>query len=263
MYLRAILGSMHIVTTRVVPILILALAAAASVAAQQPAAAPEPALAALARFLARAPEPLTRYRAIRRIEASNARFKKHGWLVALTELSPEHGFTFRILEEGGSASVLARVLRPVLAGEQSLIARGDAARAALTRDNYEWLGAAPGEAGQIALLVRPKRRDVTLVEGTVAVTAEGADLVAVSGRLSKTPSFWTRRVDVVRRYGRIAGVRVPLRLESVAQVLVAGRSSMSMTYQYEMVNGVAVAADEGRQNEQASAALDVHAVLTP
>jgi hypothetical protein len=244
---------MRSITTFAVFFLGLALHLVIPVRAQLPALLPEPARVTIARFLDRAPEPLTRYRAIRRIEAENPRFKKHGWLVALTELSPEKGFTYRILEEGGSASVLSRVLRPVLLGEQELIARGDAARAALTRDNYEWLGAEPNDTGLVALLVRPKRRDVTLVEGTVAVTADGADLVAVSGRLSRSPSFWTRRVDVVRRYGRVAGVRVPLSLESVAQVLVAGRSSMSMTYEYEMVNGTPVTADETRQAVQTTA----------
>ncbi len=59
-------------------------------------------------------------------------------------------------------------------------------------------------------------------------------------------------MDVVRRYGRVAGVRVPLSLESVAQVLVAGRSSMSMTYQYEMVNGAPVTAGDVRQAVQSA-----------
>jgi hypothetical protein len=31
------------------------------------------------------------------------------------------------------------------------------------------------------------------------------------GRLSKAPSFWTRRVEVVRYYRRINGIRVPVR----------------------------------------------------
>jgi hypothetical protein len=62
-------------------------------------------------------------------------------------------------------------------------------------------------------------------------------LTRIEGKLSKTPSFWTRRVDVVRRYERKAGVRVPMSIESVAQVLIAGRSTFKMTYEYETVNG--------------------------
>jgi hypothetical protein len=81
---------------------------------------------------------------------------------------------------------------------------------------------------------------MTLVHGAVFVTDIDADLVRVEGRLARNPSFWTRRVDIVRRYGRVAGVRVPLDVESIAQVRIAGRSVMTMTYQYEMVNGQVV-----------------------
>ena len=59
----------------------------------------------------------------------------------------------------------------------------------------------------------------------------------IEGRLSKAPSFWTRRVEVVRHYERINGVRVPVAIESVASVLIAGRSTFKMTYQYETING--------------------------
>jgi hypothetical protein len=34
---------------------------------------------------------------------------------------------------------------------------------------------------------------------------------------------------------------VPTRLDSVAQIRLAGRSTLSMTYEYEMVNGVDLA----------------------
>ena len=64
----------------------------------------------------------------------------------------------------------------------------------------------------------------------------------IEGRLSKPPSFWTRRVEIVRRYQRFAGVRMPVALESVASVLIAGRSTFRMSYEYETVNGQRVGA---------------------
>jgi len=66
----------------------------------------------------------------------------------------------------------------------------------------------------------------------------------VTGRLAKNPSFWTKRVDIIRTYGRIAGIRVPLSIESVAQVRIAGPSAMTMTYRYDMVNGRTVTHEE-------------------
>lgn len=203
-----------------------------------PAAAVEP---VVRRFLARSDEPLTRYRALRRLEARNARFNLHGWLEAWTELSADRQFKYVVVREGGSEYIRNRVLRPLLESEERLFATRDASRAAVTLQNYDLRGGGAAEPGIVKLLVTPRRQDVSLVEGAVFVTARDADLVRVEGRLSKNPSFWTKRVDVVRRYRRIAGVRVPTRLDSVAQVRLAGPSTLSMTWDYVTINGTHVA----------------------
>jgi hypothetical protein len=199
----------------------------------------------IARFLSNRPESLTQFRAVRPLEATNTRFKKQGWIDAVTELTPEHGFTFQVVAEGGSDYIRKKVLRPILEGEQDVVARGEAARSALTLDNYDMLREEPAEAGLVRVFVTPKRQERTLIEGSLLVTEGDADLVRIAGRLAKSPSFWTKRVDIIRSYGRIAGVRVPLSIESVAQVRIAGPSAMTMTYRYEMVNGREVVHKEG------------------
>ena len=82
---------------------------------------------------------------------------------------------------------------------------------------------------------------MSLIEGALYVKDADADLVRVEGRLSKNPSFWTKRVDVVRHYSRLHGIRVPVRVDSVAQMRLAGTATLLMTYEYEMINGVDVA----------------------
>ncbi len=193
------------------------------------------------RFLSRPDEPVTRYRALRRLEVYNQRFKKHGWIEAWTELSPDGRFTFEIVRQGGSDYIIKKVLRPLLENEEKLFATGDVARSAVTLENYDLEGTEAASHGLVKLLVKPKRREVSLIDGAVFVTKHEADLVRVEGRLAKNPSFWTKRVDVVRRYDRLGGVRVPVSLDSVAQVRFAGTSTLSMTYEYEMVNGIQVA----------------------
>ena len=194
----------------------------------------------IARFLGNRSESLTQFRAVRHLEAKNTRFKKHGWIDAVTELSPESGFTFQILAEGGSHYIRKKVLRPILEGEQQIAASGDAARSALTLDNYDILREEPAEDGLVRLFIKPKRQERTLVDGSLFVTEGDADLVRIAGTLAQNPSFWTTRVDIVRSYGRIGGVRVPLSIESVAQVRMAGPSAMTLTYRYERVNGLEV-----------------------
>jgi hypothetical protein len=85
-----------------------------------------------------------------------------------------------------------------------------------------------------------------LVNGSIFLRPEDGDLVRIEGLLSKTPSFWTRRVEIVRHYRRIAGIRLPVRFESVASVRIAGHSTFTMTYQYERVNGTQVGTPEAR-----------------
>jgi hypothetical protein len=199
---------------------------------------------AVARFLNNPAESLTQFRATRHLEATNTRFKKHGWMDVLTELSAETGFTFQVVAEGGSDYIRKKVLRPILEGEREIVASGDAARAALTPENYHMLREEPAEDGLVRLFLTPKRQERTLIDGTLLVTETDADLVRVAGRLAKNPSFWTKRVDIIRSYGRVAGFRVPLSIESVAQVRIAGQSTMTMTYRYEMVNGRPVTSDE-------------------
>jgi hypothetical protein len=222
----------------------LSFALAALTSAQIPAADHPSVSPAATRFLNNRSESLIQFRAVRHIEATNTRFKKHGWMDVVTELSPETGFTFKVLSEGGSDYIRKRVLHPILEGEQEIVTRGDAARSALTLDNYEMVREEPAVAGLIRLFVKPKRQERTLIDGTLLVTDSDADLVRVTGRLAKNPSFWTKRVDIIRTYGRIAGIRVPLSVESVAQVRMAGPSALTMTYRYEMVNGRSVTHEE-------------------
>lgn len=223
--------------------LVLVAAVAASAAPQPNSSAAGTLGTAAARFFGAAGEPLTTFRAFRHLEATNARFKKHGWLDAVTTLSSETGFSFQIVAEGGSAYILSKVLRPVLEAERDFVAQGDFTRTALTRDNYDIAGEEPAGSNLVRLLVKPRREETTLIDGAWVVTDDEADLVRIEGRLAKNPSFWTRRVDIVRHYGRLVGVRVPLSVESVAHIRIAGRSTLTMSYRYEMVNGRDVGSD--------------------
>src|SRR5262245_40592610 len=191
----------------------------------------------LDRFLARGEEPTVEYRALRRLEAANSKFNQRAWMVAWTEYDRAKGFRFSIVAEGGSNYIRTHVLRAALLGEQKMWANNEPQRASLSNENYTFDNDVPDEGGLAAVGLKPKRRDVLLVEGAIFVTPADGDLARIEGKLSKAPSFWTRRVDVVRRYERMAGVRVPVSIESVAHVLIAGRSTFRMTYEYETING--------------------------
>ncbi len=173
--------------------------------------------------------------------------KHEAWMEAWTELK-DGQFTYQIVSESGSDTIRGRVLRAVLTREQELVNRGDAGRADLTADNYEFTDGGRDEDGSRIVQIKPRRSDVMLVDGK-AVLNDNGDLLRVEGRLSKNPSFWTSLVNIVRRYTRIGGVRVPVSSETTAHVKFVGTAQLDMLYDYETVNGRAVAVSERRSEE--------------
>src|SRR5262249_48254784 len=167
--------------------------------------------------------------------------KMRAGLTAWTSLDPVRGFEYSIVEEEGSSTIREKVLRAALEAEQSMRAAREVDGGALTAANYEITAAEFADDGLVQVAIRPKRHDKLLVEGRVVLAGSDCDLVRVEGVMVKRPSFWTRRVEVVRRYARIGGVRVPVAMQSTAHVLIVGTATFSMSYEYESINGEPVA----------------------
>jgi hypothetical protein len=179
--------------------------------------------------------PLIQYRAFRRMHARSERFNQEGWLDAWTELE-DGRFRYTIVSERGSDTIRNKVLKTVLTREQELVAEG-ADRAALTDDNYVFGEAGEQARGERYVLLKPKRKDVVLVDGRMVLSPDGKELLRVEGRLAKNPSFWTSLVNIIRHFAKVDGVQVPVSTETVAKIKFAGQSRLSVVYEYESING--------------------------
>jgi hypothetical protein len=195
------------------------------------------------RFLAQASESLVSYEARRHLKVVARGGKMQAQLTATTTLDAEGNFEYQILEESGSPFLRSRVLHPILEGEQEAKRRSKGTHGALTPANYLFTVAEMTPEGLLRVGIRPKRKDDLLIDGSILLTCADSDLVRLEGLLVKRPSFWTRKVRIVRDYGRVAGVRVPLSTGSTADVLFAGQSNFTMTYDYMAINGVRIAPD--------------------
>jgi hypothetical protein len=146
-----------------------------------------------------------------------------------------------------------KVLKAVLKREQEIISGGDASRAALTEKNYVFSEVEEGADGLRYVLMKPKRKEVTLVDGRMVLSADGSDLLRIEGRLAKNPSFWTSLVNVIRHFAKVDGVLVPIATESVAKVKFAGQSRLDVEYEYESINGRPVSVTARRTLASAAA----------
>lgn len=197
----------------------------------------------IARFLGSAEPPLTSYTARRVLSASSMGGRMKASLEAWTRLNPDGTFSFDVIREEGSGLIRSRVLVAALATEQRARNSGETAQSELTMLNYQFQinDDLTGE-GFATIRLHPRRKTQMLLNGMVTVRPDDGDMIRVEGSPAKSPSWWTKRVDIVRRYERVAGVRVPVEMRSRADVRIAGESTFSMTYEYELVNGMEVGA---------------------
>jgi hypothetical protein len=204
--------------------------------AARPTAEPAAGASVFDRFFSRQEQPLSEYRAYRRMHAWNEKFSHEAWLEAWTEL--KHGrFEYHVVSEHGSDTIRGRVFYPMLERERQLVNSGDGLRAELTPANYDFADAGRDADGSRYVDIKPRRKDPLLVDGRMVLSPDGRDLLRVEGRLARNPSFWTSLVNIVRHYARIGGVRVPVATETTAHVKFAGTSQLDVHYEYETVNG--------------------------
>jgi hypothetical protein len=170
------------------------------------------------------------YQAVRRLEASSAKIHESAWMEAFTEYSREGGFTYRVLSQGGSERILNRALKGVLDSEKENT--DEWRKGALTRDNYDMIYESRTADGLLKVQLNPRRRDSRLLDGAAWLTSQSGALVKLEGRLSKSPSFWVRWVEVTRRYAPVHGTMMPAAVDSTADVRIAGMSTFSMVYRY-------------------------------
>jgi hypothetical protein len=228
----------------------LAAALLAAPAFQSPAGDSQDSPAAASRFLARTEPPLTSAVALRHLVATTRGGSMTGWIDACTALE-DGQLRYWIVGEGGSGQVRKRALLAALDGEVKA-RKENVSRAALDPANYEF---APeiAEDGLLRVNLTPRRKDTMLIDGAMFLLPEDADLIRVEGRLVKPPSFWTRQVNIVRRYARTSGVRVPVSMESNAKVLIVGTSTFAMTYRYLSINGEAISEEPSTDVEMCAA----------
>jgi hypothetical protein len=216
-------------------ILLMATATAAVGLLAQPQAAESPRSAVLERFLALDDPDPSQYRALRHLEARNDHFGTDARMDVWTEADGS-GFRYQVISEEGSEYIRSRVFRQTLETERAMWKSSAPDRAALTPANYVFEDRGVQPDGLTSVVLKPRRKDVLLVDGAIFLSPSDCDLVRLEGKLAKAPSFWTRYVQIVRWYRRFAGIRMPVALESTANVRIAGTSTFSMTYWYESVN---------------------------
>ena len=176
-------------------------------------------------------KPARSYRATRVLTSGTAKPGSEGWMEVATEYDAKRGFTYRVVAEGGSERMRARVLRKLLDEEVAASRAGRASGFALSPATYQ---IEPSGGG--AYSVEPMKRGDKQVEGTLHLEPS-AGYARLEGRLTKSPSFWIRAVALVWHFAQTPTITVPTRVESIADVKMVGPAWLVMTWHYDEIDG--------------------------
>jgi hypothetical protein len=142
------------------------------------------------------------------------------------------GKEFKILSETGS-QVIRKLLKSLLDMEvETSVGRGKDG-SSITRANYTFeIEGEDDIDGYHCFVVQatPKRKDKCLFEGSIWINALDFAITKIAGQPAKSPSFWIKRADFVRRYQKIGECWLPRKDETVSQVRLFGRNTLTIEH---------------------------------
>ncbi|HEV8129925.1 MAG TPA: outer membrane lipoprotein-sorting protein [Acidobacteriota bacterium] len=176
---------------------------------------------------------LAGYVGIRVYEASNGFTHSHAQMHVKVVFRNPSSKDLTVVSEDGSKVIRSRVFKPALSAEKEALRADLKQRSAISPENYEFTLVGEEDLRErhcYVLEARPRRKDKFLLRGRVWIDSVDYAVIRVQGELVKLPSFWTRKVEYARDYQKIGDFWLPMRDESVSQLLIFGRSTLSITY---------------------------------
>ncbi len=157
-------------------------------------------------------------------------------MTVLTTYRTDSGKSYTIVSHTGSEIIQKLVLGAILDNEKRLNQPGIREGVWITSANYE-MKLNPGGIQQIdgrdclALTLIPKRKASYLLEGTLWVDSTDGSIVQVQGTASKSSSFLTAPMQVMRQYANVSGFSQATHLRAVTDSLMFGPTVVKIDYQ--------------------------------
>ena len=150
-------------------------------------------------------------------------------VVAEVDFRPPARKDYKIQKSSGSNRG-QEVVRRVLDREVEATSKGNRARTALNRDNYDftYIGETILDGQPCYLLgLKPRRKEKELISGTAWVDKHLFFVRQVEGDVAKTPSWWLRKVRVKLVFADLQGTWLQTSMEAVADVRFVGPHTLT------------------------------------
>lgn len=188
-------------------------------------------LAAVANAENRRDSQISEMKSKRRYTISNKRWENPVVVDVLVTWDGAQNKSYRILSsnaDGVRKSIVTRILDAEMEATKKREAYAD-----FTPANYDVVyksdAAIAGHHCRMATLV-PKNPSKYTLDGEVCLDAENSAIVKISGRSSKSISFWVGRPQITQEFKQVGQFWLSAKNSSVADVRLFGQSTLTIEY---------------------------------
>lgn len=139
--------------------------------------------------------------------------------------------TYRSVKFTGDSFVKTNVITRLLQSEVDHVEKVDPAASAISESNYKFSYKGTEEIDGKLMHVyqlKPRRKDPNLFKGKIFVDAHTGTLRRAEGTVSKSPSFFIRKIEFVQTFDDIDGFTVPVEMRSTAKARIIGKAIVSV-----------------------------------
>jgi hypothetical protein len=204
---------------------------------------------------------LEHYTGTREYELRNADDRLAARQVVRVEFRAPDSKTFQTVSEEGSKWIRRFVFKGLISSETEAAAGREHRDSSITQLNYSfrYLGEESLDGRPCYVVyATPKRVDKYLFEGIVWIDVQDYAVVKIDGRPAKNPSFWIKRVNWIRRYGKVGDFWLPQKDVTYTDVRIFGKKKLVISYQDYVVNPEHAQRGNPGVNSEAEIAVSGH-----
>ncbi len=139
--------------------------------------------------------------------------------------------SFQSVKYTGDSFVKTNVITRFLQSEVDHVQKGDPAASAINDKNYKFAYKGVEELdGHLTHVfqIKPRHKSPNLFKGKIYVDAYTGSLRRAEGTVSKSPSFFIRKIEFVQDFEDINGFTVPVAMRSTTKARIIGRAIVSV-----------------------------------
>jgi hypothetical protein len=163
-----------------------------------------------------------------------------GMQVEATYTAPDRK-DFKVVSQSGSKLLVNRVLMKLLSSEQDAQKEQNRTELEISPKNYDFVlaGTEHSPSGDFYVLeASPRGKSKYLYHGKLWVDARDFAVARMQGEPARNPSLWVSHTQIEYRWAKIAGFWLPVHNESVTQVRMGGKATLTIEYTDYQVTGV-------------------------